>query len=73
VRAALAHADGRPVAGCDKDDCEPITQDGLDQPLRWKGKADLTDLVGQKVRLRIAARNAALYAVRMVGESAQDM
>lgn len=66
VRAALAHGDGRPVRGCAKDDCEPISQDGLDLPLRWKGKADLSDLTGKKVRLRIAARNAALYAIRMV-------
>jgi len=66
VRAALAHGDGRPVPGCTRDDCEPITQDGLDMPLRWKGKGDLGNLVGQQVRLRIAARNAAIYAVRMV-------
>ncbi len=65
VRAALVHGDGRPVPGFTKNDCEPIREDGLDLPLRWKGKADLSGFVGQKVRLRLAARNAALYALRM--------
>ena len=64
VVAALAHGDGQPVRGCAKDDCEPISQDGLDMPLRWKGKADLSDLVGKPIRVRLAARNAALYALR---------
>jgi len=68
VRAALAHGDGRPVPGFAKSDSEPIRANGLDLPLRWEGKTDLSSLVGQEIRLRIAARNAALYALRMVGE-----
>ena len=68
MRAALAHSDGRPIPGFARNDSEPIRADGLDLPLRWEGKPDLSSLMGQKVRLRLAARNAALYALRMVGE-----
>ncbi len=64
VKAALANGDGTPIAGYSKADCEPIAANGLDLPLRWGGKAKLEHLVGKRVRLRLAARQAALYAVR---------
>ena len=67
VRAALAAEDGKPIPGCSKEDCEPIRQNGLDLSIRWKNRADLRDLVGKKIRLRIAARNAALYALQTSG------
>jgi hypothetical protein len=64
IRAALAFSDGTPVPGCSKDDFEPLHEDGLDLPLRWNGKPDLSDLVGKSVRVRIAVQNGALYALR---------
>ena len=64
VRAALMRADGRPIPGYSKDVCEPLHSDGLDMPLRWQGKRDLGDLKGTRVRVRISARNAALYALQ---------
>lgn len=64
VVAALSLADGTPVPGCTKDNCLPIRADGLDMPLRWKGKTDLGDLVGKPIRVRLAARNAALYSLQ---------
>ena len=65
VSAALASEDGTPISKYSREQCEPIRIDGLDVPLRWKGNPELGDLVGKKVRLRITARKAVLYAVRM--------
>ncbi len=65
VKAALACGDGTPVPGCSMKQAEPIRKDGLDLPLRWKNNADLRKFVGKKVRLRVAAKNAVLYAVSM--------
>jgi hypothetical protein len=63
VRAALLQANGAPIPGYNGDACKPVQVDGLDIPLSWKEK-DLGDLVGTRVRLRLSARNAALYAIQ---------
>ena len=71
VKAALANEKGEPVAGCSMGDAVPIREDGLDVPLRWEGRADLGDLVGKRVRLRISARDAVLYGLT-VGDEGVD-
>jgi len=63
VWASLSSEDGMPIPGYSMEESEPVRKDGLNIPLRWKGKTGLEDLVGKKVRLRLAAKNAALYAV----------
>ena len=63
VSASLSGEDGSPIAGYSMEEAEPIREDGLNILLRWKGKTSLDDLVGRKVRLRLAATNAVLYAV----------
>ncbi len=65
AKAALADEKGDPVAGCSIGDATPIHEDGLAVPLRWTGREDLADLVGKRVRLRISARDAALYGLTM--------
>jgi len=66
IKAALAYGDGTPVAKCSMQEFEPIREDGLDLPMRWQGKADLSALVGKKIRVRIAVRNGVLYGLRAV-------
>lgn len=66
VTAALVHADGSPVPGCETDKANPIRGDGPDLPLTWAGDPDLASLEGRDVRLRITATNAALFAISMV-------
>ncbi len=65
ITAALVHADGRPIPGCETTSAEPIRGDAPDLPLSWSGHPDLSALQGQHVRLRITATNAALYAIAM--------
>ena len=54
--------------GLTMQDAQPIRSNGLDLPLQWKGKHALDHLVGQTVRLRIAATNAALYGLGLAGD-----
>ncbi len=43
---------------------------GSTSPLRWEGRADLADLVGQKIRLRISATDAELYGLTVAAGEA---
>ncbi len=63
VRASLSNEDGTPIPGYSMKESEPVREDGLNIPLRWKGKASLEDCLGRKVRLRLRTTKAALYAV----------
>lgn len=66
VRAALVHADGSPVPGCETENANPIHGDGSDLALSWADNPDLASLQGRHVRLRLTATNAVLYAISMV-------
>ncbi len=70
VKAALADEEGRAIPGCSMGEAVPIREDGLDVPARWEGRADLTDLVGQRIRLRISAEDAKLYGLSMEDKEA---
>ncbi len=63
VKAGLADEGGSPIGGLTLQDAQPIRCNGLDLPLQWKGKRTLDHMIGQTVRLRITAKNAALYGV----------
>lgn len=57
---------GTALAGYSKDDCTPITEDGLDLQVQWKG-GDLRPLAGQRLRLCIYGHNICLWAFRFAG------
>jgi hypothetical protein len=63
VKAGLVDEGGAPIGGLTLQDAQPIRCDGLDLPLQWKDKLALEHLIGQTVRLRITAKNAALYGL----------
>lgn len=65
IRVALLDASGKPIAGFDIADCDPITTDSLSHPLHWRGQASLSALQGREVALRFQIRGKArLFAVR---------
>jgi hypothetical protein len=68
VKAALVDEYGTPIAGLALQDARPIRRDGLDLPLQWKDNRSLDHLVGQTVRLRITAANAAIYGLSVVDD-----
>ena len=58
----LQQLDGQPVPGFSLVDCEPVYGDEIDRVVRWSGKADLSSLTGQPVRLRFAMQECDLYS-----------
>ena len=65
IKAAVAHGTGKPVSGLGKADFAPVTADGLDLPMTWRGQEQLDKLVGQRIRLRLSVRAGAVYGFRM--------
>jgi hypothetical protein len=46
-------------------ECVPLTGDVLAGEIKWRGAPDLKSLVGKRVELRIAMRQATLYCVEV--------
>ena len=68
LRAEVLDAeDGRPVAGYARDDSIPAVVDSIDETLSWRDRADLSELRGQKVRLRFSLLRAELYSFWFAG------
>ena len=65
VRAGFVSRDGSYVAGLSPDDCQPITENGVAIPVRWRGGHDLGALATSDVRLEFRLRQAKLYSFRI--------
>lgn len=63
ARAALLREDGTPVEGYGLKKCGRIHGNSIRMPVRWNGRADLSNLAGQTVRLLLESRAARLFAV----------
>ena len=66
----IRDAEGRPIPGFTRADCEEISGNLPDTPVRWRGKSDLSALGGGPISLRISARGTKLYAFQFSGGSA---
>ena len=45
------------------EDCEPIVEDALDVPVRWRGSGDVRSLIGKMVALQFSfCREDKLYS-----------
>ena len=54
---------GRAFAGFSAEDCEPIVEDALDVPMRWRGSGDVRSLIGKMVALQFSfCREDKLYS-----------
>ena len=62
VRAALLDESGEPVPGYGLTDCDPLSGDHIAGTVTWHGQSSLRSLAGRTLRLRIAMRQAKLYA-----------
>ena len=63
LRAEVLDADGNLLrSGLSVGAAEPLVRDGVRLPLRWSGTEDLSELIGQTVRLRFHLKDADLYA-----------
>ncbi len=57
---------GKPIPGFEKENCIPITKDGLRIPLEWKNNPDQAVLLDTAVRIKVWAKNAKLYSITMI-------
>ena len=64
IRCELQDAAGAPIPGFTLEDCDPIYGDHIERVATWNGRAELKDLAGAPVRLRVTLADAELYAIR---------
>ena len=68
VRAEIIDAsDGHPIPGFTTEESIPAVIDSIDEPLRWKDKPDVAELLGRTVRIRFSLFQAELYAFWFTG------
>lgn len=58
----LCDADGNPLPGFTKADADKFSGDDLRKVMTWKGKSDLSSLVGRIVKMRFFLKHGDLYA-----------
>ncbi|MCC6488127.1 MAG: hypothetical protein IT364_11570, partial [Candidatus Hydrogenedentes bacterium] len=60
----LQYADGIPIEGFTRADCDEIIGDEIARVVTWKGSSDLSTLVGKPVRVRAVMKDADLYSIQ---------
>jgi hypothetical protein len=66
ARAEIQDVDGKPVPGYELANCKRIVFNDTAHTVSWQRKAEVTELAGKPVRLRIVMRSAKLYAFQFV-------
>jgi len=62
LRAEILDAsDGQPIRGYTREDSIAAVIDSIDEPLRWRDRADVGELRGRTVRIRFSLWQAELY------------
>ena len=64
VRVELQTPDGNAIEGYALDDCYDVVGDDVERAVIWKEGSDVSSLEDVPVRLRIALKDADLYALR---------
>jgi hypothetical protein len=67
ARVEVLDGDTQPLPGLGLKDCVPVKGDAIDQDVRWKSGADVSQLAGQVVRLRVELKNADLFSFQFTG------
>ena len=62
LRVELQDAQGQALAGYTLSDCDELFGDTVDRTVTWQSKRDLSELIGDVVRMRFALRDADLFA-----------
>jgi hypothetical protein len=64
--AAVLDAEGQPIPGFTRDECEPMRADRVEHRMTWKENATLESLRGRPIRLQFHLENVRLYSFRIV-------
>lgn len=62
LQVELRDSDGRALPGFSLDDCPVVFGDSIERVVSWRNGSGRASLAGKAVRLRIALRDADLYA-----------
>lgn len=72
LRLELQGADGTPIDGYRLEDCDEIVGDEIARTVTWDGRADVSTLAGEVVRLRATIREGDLFAICFTPSEAGD-
>ena len=75
IEAELLTPFGQVVEGYSRGDCIPVTSDGKDQILTWKGSGKMADLLSQHrggLCIRLYLKNAKLYSYTITEPDPED-
>jgi hypothetical protein len=61
-RVGLLNENGESIRGRSIEDCQPVTGDHIDVPVRWKTGWDVSGCESVPTKVRVEMRNASLYA-----------
>lgn len=64
VRVELQTAGGKPLPGLAASDCPPIVGDSIEHVVSWKAGTDVSQYVGQPVRVRVVMKDSDVYSLR---------
>jgi len=63
--AAVLDADGQPIPGFTRAECEPMRADSVDHRITWKENSSLESLRARPIRLQCHLENVRLYSFRI--------
>ena len=63
VRLELLGEDNQILPGYSAEDCEPVTEDGLRQSVRWQGERSGAELGGRSIKIRVVMESKNCRAV----------
>ena len=66
MRVALLDGKGHALPGFGFRDCDALTGDHIAGRVTWRGRSDLRELAGKRIRMRFDMRKAKLYAFQFV-------
>lgn len=64
MRFELQDADSAPIMGYTLTDCDEIFGDVVDRPVLWNGSADISELAGKPIRMRIVMSDSDLFSFK---------
>jgi len=65
IRVEALTPDWRPIPGFTESEALGVQGDALDHPVRWKNNADVSTLLGKKIRLKFSMTRARIYAMTL--------
>ena len=64
IRCEIRDGKGKAIPGYTLAECDALFADGIEVPVSWKGKPDLTALAGRVISLHFELKDGDLYAYR---------